>query len=73
MKKNKNISHYADDASLPFIYNSFKMLTSHLRKMAILPKAICRFNVTPIKISMATFIEIEQTILKFYATIKDPK
>ena len=33
--------------------------------MAILSKAIYRFNVVPINISAALFKELEETILKF--------
>jgi hypothetical protein len=42
-------------------------------KVDILPKAICRFNATPIKFLMSFFAEIEKTMLKLYGRRKDPK
>ena len=42
-------------------------------KMTILPNAIYRFNVIPIKLPMVFFTEVEQKFHNSYGNIKDPK
>ena len=41
-------------------------------KMTIVPNTLCRFNVFPIKLSMAFFTELEQKISQFIWKHKRP-
>ena len=55
------------------IYSPFLGKQNQYLKMTILPNAIHKFNVIPVKLSMVFFTELEQKFHNSYGNTKDPK
>ena len=66
-----------EDDSLKMIQRDGKIFYAlgriNIINMALLPKAIYRFNATLITLLMTVFKELEQIILKLYGTTKGPE
>ena len=66
-----------EDDSLKMIQRNGKIFyvlgRINIINMALLPKAIYRFNATLITLLMTVFKELEQIILKLYGTTKGPE